>query len=155
MQLFRGRFPFDKFTDEKFRWILDIDGVPFEVYITQERVPEPAPGIIDVTVLVPPENWYTCKLTKLGAKTVGLLTDQDIADLEMIGLSHEELRASGSDSIFGAVQRADEQHTKTVRYNAFRASKDSDFGDPYIPKSLFADSYPSRLLFLVQWVNVT
>jgi hypothetical protein len=153
MRLFRGRFPFDKFTDEKFRWNLDVDGVGFKVYITQERVPIPAPKVIDVIVLVPPENWYTYQLTRLGAKTVGQLSAQDEADLETIGLPQGELRAAGSDSIFGAVQRADDEHTETVRYNAIRASKNSEFGDPYVPKSLFVGPYPPRLLFLVQWIN--
>ena len=153
MRLFRGRFSFDKLTDEKFRWKSDIDGVEFKVYITQERVPKPVPRIIDVTVLVPLDNWYTYKLTRLGAKTVDELSAQDEADLETIGLPQWEIRAAGSDSIFGAVQKADDQHTETVRYNAFRASKDSEFGDPYLPKSLFAGSYPRRLLFLVQWIS--
>lgn len=158
MRLFRGRFRFDKKTDEKFRWILDVNGVQFKVYITQDRVPEYPPALIEVTVLAPPKNddWYSYKLTKLGSKTVDQLTLQEKQALERIGLTEEDLKRAGSDAIFGAVKRAAEgkdQHTETIRYDTFRASKESEFGDPYVPRSVFQGSYPDRLIFLVQWIS--
>lgn len=157
MLLFHGRFPFDKFTDEKFRWKLDVNGVEFKIYITQDRVPLPASKIIDVIVLIPPDSppgdWYTYKLTRLGSKSFGALLEQEKKDLEAIGLSREQIQEMSADSIIGSVQRAEDDHTETVRYNAFRGSEAWEFGDPYIPKSLFKNSYPMRLLFMVQWVN--
>ena len=154
MKLFQGDFFFDKFTDQKYRWIRVIDQVEFKVYITQLRVPDPVPRKINVTVFCVPDppKWETATLTKIGSRTVGTLTDHEKELLCSLGLVAEEWALVGPESIIGAVERANEMHTTTVRYNAFRGSEKWEFGDPYIPKALLRENCPNRLLFLVRWI---
>jgi hypothetical protein len=151
MRIFHGRLRFNKETDEKFRWITSVDGVQFKIYITQDRVPEPIPELIEASVFES-ETLYTYILQRIGRKTVRELTTTDREDLEKIGLTAEHLRTAGGSSILGAVWNPEEEHTQTVRYNAYRGARDLEFGDPYIPKSILREPYPERLLFLIRWL---
>ncbi len=151
MRIFHGRLYFDKETDEKFRWITSVDGVKFKIYITQARVPEPIPEMIEASVFEW-ENLHTYILQRIGRKTVGELDKEDRENFERIGLTAAELLIAGDNSILGAVWKPEEEHTETVRYNAFRRSNELEFGDPYIPKSRLRKPYPERLLFLIRWL---
>lgn len=152
MRIFHGRLFFNKETDEKFRWMASVDGVEFKIYITQDRVPEPVPSKIEVSVF-DSDFLYTYILRRVGRKSVGELSEQDKDDLERIGLTAENLRAAGKDAILGAVWNPKDEHTQTVRYNAYRDLKELEFGDPYVPKSVLREPYPDRLLFLIRWTS--
>jgi hypothetical protein len=155
MRIFHGRLFFDKETDEKFRWKVDIGGVEFKLYITHERVPRPVRETIEVSVFSD-KSLYTNVLMKLGKKSVSQLSDADKAYLDTIGLHDVQIRDAGGDAILGAVVKPkdeDADHTETVRYNAYRHAKELEFGDPYIPKSILGNIYPERLLFLVRWID--
>ena len=140
-----------KLTDESFRWKTLVDGVQFELYIFQERVPRPVPAIIEVSVF-DDKSLFTALLTRVGHKSVRELSNQDKEDLNKIGLTDAHLNVAGGDAIIGAAFKGS-VHTKTVRYNAPRRFKEFEFGDPYVPQSLLREPFPERLLFLVRWVH--
>jgi len=153
MRIFHDRLCLDKKTDESFRWKRDVDGVKFQLYIFQERVPRPVPKIIEVSVF-DDKSLFTALLTRVGRKSVSQLSEIDKSALDTIGLDEAQIRNAGAEAILGAAfkpQGAD--RTKTVRYNASRNFKDLEFGDPYVPKSILRDPYPERLLFLVRWID--
>lgn len=152
MKVFHDRLSFDKETDEKFRWKTSVRGVEFKIYITQDRVPNPVPQEIEASVFEA-DSLFTYVVTKLGKKLVSELTDQDKTDLESIGVKGDQLCAAGESALLGAVWNPHDDHTETVRYNAYRVSEDLEFGDPYIPKSLLRRPYPERLLFLIRWIT--
>lgn len=151
MPIFHGRLVFDKETDEKHRWITPVNGVQFKIYITQKRVPDPVPSEIEASVYAS-KSLYTRSFDWVGGKTVRELSNRDKAELEAIGVDAEALKAAGPEAIFGAVWKPKEDHTETVRYNAYRGVEELEFGDPYIPKSLLREPYPDRLLFLIRWM---
>jgi hypothetical protein len=131
----------------------DIEGVKFQLYIFQQRVPRPVPKIIEVSVF-DDKSLFTALLTKVGRKSVSQLSDQDKIELDKIGLDEAQIRAAGGEAILGAAFKPpNADHTETVRYDASRDFKDLEFGDPYIPKSILREPYPERLLFLVRWVD--
>ena len=154
MRIFNGRLSFDKETDESFRWRKDVDGVKFQLYIFKERVPRPAPKLIEVSVFAHKELYHVL-LTKVGKKSVSELSESDRSDLAKVGVEESHLQTAGASAILGAAFIADDpQRTETVRYNAPRKFKDLEFGDPYIPQSIFLGRpYPERLLFLVRWIE--
>lgn len=151
MRIFHDMLRHDKTTDESFRWKTLVDGVPFSLYIFQERVPRPVPEIIEVSVF-DDKSLFTALLTRVGHKSVGDLSMQDKADLERIGLEASHLQEAGEGAILGAAFKGS-LHTKTVRYNAPRCFKEFEFGDPYVPESVLRCPYPERLLFLVRWID--
>jgi hypothetical protein len=153
MRIFHGRLRFNKETDEKFRWIKDIDGVQFKLYIANERVPDPVPSNIEVSIFSD-KSLYTMVITKLGKKRVGQITDADRCYLETIGLGDAKIAVAGNGAILGAAFLSpDHEHSLTVRYNADRHDQGLKFGDPYIPRSILPAPYPERLLFLVRWLD--
>ncbi len=152
MRIFHDRLILNKETDEKFRWIKSINEVEFKIYIAQRRVPIPVPPVIEASVFAS-EFLYTRSFDWVGGKSVGELSDRDKEELEAIGVSAEALSAAGPEAIFGAVWKPKEEHTETVRYNAYRGVPEMRFGDPYIPKSLLREPYPKRLLFLIHWIT--
>jgi hypothetical protein len=151
MPIFRGRLVFNKETEEKHRWITSVHGVQFKIYITQKRVPEPVPMEIEASVF-DSKFLYRRSLDWVGGKAVRELPDRDRAELEAMGVNAEALKTAGPDAIFGAVWKPKEDHTETVRYNAYRGEEELEFGDPYIPKSLLREPCPDRLLFLIRWI---
>ena len=151
MRIFHDRLHLDKTTDESFRWKKHVDGVPFELYIFQERVPRPVAKIVEVSVFDDP-SLFTALLTRVGYKSVNELSALDKLELKRIGAEESYLRTAGEDAIIGAAFKSD-IHTQTVRYNAPRRFKEFEFGDPYVPKSILREPYPERLLFLVRWVH--
>jgi hypothetical protein len=151
MRIFHDRLRHDRTTDESFRWKQFVDGVPFELYIFQERVPRPVAKVIEVSVFDDP-SLFTALLTRVGRKSVSELSSLDKLELNKIGAEESHLRTAGEDAIIGAAFKGD-IHTKTVRYNALRRFKEFEFGDPYVPKSILREPYPERLLFLVRWVH--
>ena len=152
MRIFHGRLVFDKYTDRKYRWVKDVEGVKFKLYIQEERVPQPCPKIIEVSIFRD-KTIYSNFLGRVGSKTLGELTSFDKDDLAAIGLDEAMMKVAGDRAILGAVHDPDLDHTETVRYNAFRHDPELEFGDPYIPKSVLGDTYPERLLFLVRWID--
>ena len=153
MRIFHNKLVKDKETDEKVRWVRDVDGVPFKLYITQDRVPSPFPNVIEVS-LFHDESLYTSVLTKLGRKRVNQLTDSDRAYLNKIGFDDAQIDMAGGEAILGAAFISpDCGHTETVRYNAGRKVQELEFGDPYIPRSILREPYPERLLFIIRWVD--
>jgi hypothetical protein len=151
MRIFHGRLHYDKATEESFRWKTLVDDVPFELYIYQQRVPEPLAKVIEVSIF-DDQSLFTMLLTRVGRKSVRELSTLDKEDLNKIGLVERYLHVAGDDAILGAAFKSG-IHTKTVRYNAHRRFKELEFGDPYIPKSILREPYPDRLLFLVRWVH--
>ena len=154
MQIFHRKLDINMGEDtvEKYRWITSVNGVPFKIYITQERVPEPFPNAIQASVFAS-EFLYTRSLDWVGGKSVRDLSERDKAELAAIGVSAEALSVAGPEAIFGAVWKPHEEHTETVRYNAYRGVHKLEFGDPYVPKSLLTEPYPKRLLFLIRWIR--
>jgi hypothetical protein len=69
MRIFHGRLDFDKYTDRKYRWVADIDRVKFKLYIKEDRVPNPCPKIIEVSIFQD-RALYTYLLSRVGSKTV-------------------------------------------------------------------------------------
>jgi hypothetical protein len=59
------------------------------------------------------------------------------------------MKVAGDTAILGGVSDPDSDHTKTVRYNAFRHDPAMEFGDPYIPKSVLGDPCSLRLEDLI------
>ena len=80
MRIFHDRLHLDKTTDESFRWRKDVDGVPFKLYIFQERVPRPVPKTIEVSVF-DDKSLFTALLTRVGRKSVSQLSDLEKSDL--------------------------------------------------------------------------
>lgn len=152
MRIFHGRLVFDKYTDRKYRWVADVDGVRFKLYIKEDRVPQPCPKIIEVSIFWD-KGLYSYVLARLGSMSVGELTQYDRNQLNGIGVSDDMLSVAGGAAILGAVNDPDSDHTETIRYNAFRHDPPMEFGDPYIPKSVFGDHIPERLLFLVRFIS--
>ena len=152
VRIFHGRLRFDKDTDRKYRWVTDVDGVKFQLYIQDERVAQPVSDIIEVSIFADKQIYHRT-LSRVGSKTVADLTQVDKDELATIGLTGEMLRTAGATAILGGVQDP-KDHTQTYRYNAFRHDPPMAFGDPYIPKSVFRRSDPpNRLLFLVKWTH--
>jgi hypothetical protein len=153
MRILHGKLFKDKETDEKLRWTKDVDGVPFKLYITQDRIPRPFPNAIEVSMFAD-KSLYTMILTTLGRKRLKQLTDGDRSYLRGIGLGDAQTAVAGEEAILGAAFISpDCDHTETVRYNAGRKVHELEFGDPYIPRSILPKPYPERLLFLVRWLN--
>jgi hypothetical protein len=152
VRIFHGRLVFDKYTERKYRWVKDVDGVKFKVYIQEERVPQPCPKVIEVSIFKDKEL-YSNFLCRVGASTIGELTSFDREDLAAFGLDETKMKVAGHTAILGAVEKPDPDHSETVRYNAYRHDPALEFGDPYIPKSVLGDPYPDRLLFLVRWID--
>jgi len=152
MRIFHNTFSFSKETDEKLRWIRDVDDVAFKIYITKDRVPDPVPNNIEASVF-DSKLLYTVLLKRIGRMNVGELNDFDKYDLQQVGVVDEYLHNAGNDAIFGAVCISQKKHTKTVRYDAYHDSPKLEFGDPYIPKSILRHPYPERLLFLIRWIK--
>jgi hypothetical protein len=148
LRIFHDRLQLDKATDESFRWKKHVDGVPFELYIYQVRVPRPVAKVIEVSVFDDP-SIFTALLTKVGKKSVAELSSLDRLELSKIGVEESYLRVAGDDAIIGAAFKGS-VHTQTVRNNASRRFKELEFGDPYVPQSLLRRPYPDRLLFLVR-----
>lgn len=143
---------FDKYTDRKYRWVKDVDGVRFKLYIQEDRVPQPCPKVIEVSIFRD-KTIYSNLLARVGSKTIGGLTSFDKDDLMAIGLDENMMKIAGTTAILGAVNNPDPNHSETIRYNAFRHDPEMKFGDPYIPRSVLGGDYPERLLFLVRWIN--
>lgn len=152
MRIFHGRLGFDKYSDRSYRWITDVKGVKFKVYIQEDRVPQPYPKIIEVSIFQDKEL-YSHILWRIGSRTVGDLTEFDKDDLFKFGVERTALVTAGDTALFGAVHDPDPDHIDTIRYNAFRHDPALEFGDPYIPKSVLDDPLPERLLFLVRWIS--
>src|SRR5580692_5424120 len=141
MRIFQGTMHQDSETDMSIRWIKAVDGVPFKLYIYRERVPNPVPRTIDVSIFKD-ESLYTRELTRLGRQSVKDLTSSDRAYLSGIGLDESQLVAAGGEAILGAAFLSPRpNHTETVRYNSKRKDKELEFGDPYIPKSILTASW--------------
>jgi hypothetical protein len=143
----------DKETEESVRWIKNIDQVPFELYIYRGRIPRvPPPQAIEVSIFADAKLYHRL-LVKVGRKCVSQLTDEDKSELLAIGLDESQLQFAGKEAIFGAAfkPKRGHIHTKTMRYNA--GHKKLEFGDPYVPQSVFGDSSPDYLLFLVRWID--
>lgn len=152
VRIFHGRLSFDKYTDRKYRWITEIDGVNFKLYVTEDRVPKPHPQIIEVSIFQD-QALFSNLLWRVGSKRLGDLNDLEKGELEKIGLNEGMIITAGKTAIFGAVNDPHSDHTETARYNAYRHAKELEFGDPYIPKSVFISSLPERLLFVVRWIE--
>lgn len=151
MRLFHNILSLDKETSEKIRWVILVEGVPFQLYIHKDRVPKPVAEHIEVSIFSD-KSLFTKLLLKVGKKTVGDLSKEEKSDLNLIGLDDSFLEHAGSNAIIGGTFRPEaHKHTETIRYNAGRYGKELQFGDPYVPISLLPDPYPERLLFLVGW----
>jgi hypothetical protein len=157
MRLFHGTFGRDESTPdrtESVRWTAIVDRVPFKLYINRNRIQRmPPPPQIEVSIFADESKLYDRLLRNVGRKCVSELTSEDKAELRIIGVDDDQLRISGDDAIFGAAFKPVKGHlrTKTVRYNA--GKKGLEFGDPYIPQSIFASTFPRYLLFLVRWAT--
>ena len=152
MRIFHDRLAFDKYTDRKYRWVKDVDGVKFKLYIQEERVPQPCPKVIEVSIFRD-NKIYSNVLARVGSRTIAELTSFDRDDLAAVGLDETMMKVAGGTAILGAVEKPDPHHTETIRYSAFRHDPAMEFGDPYIPKSVLSDPLPDRLLFLVRWID--
>lgn len=152
MLIFHGRLRFDKYTDRSYRWITDVHGVKFKVYIQEDRVPRPCPRVIEVS-LFQDKKLFSKVLWQVGSHTLGELTSFEKDELVAIGLDEATVKVAGETAILGAVHNPDPDHSETVRYNAYRHDPTLAFGDPYIPKSVLGEPLPERLLFLVRWIE--
>jgi hypothetical protein len=127
-------------------------GVKFQLYIIKKRVPEPIPDKIEVSIFSHKELYHR-DVTRLGKKSIKDLSAEDGAYLDRIDLNESRIKVAGPDAILGAAyfnQKSNPIHT--VRYNAGR-HESLEFGDPYIPRSIFEDKCPPYLLFLVRWLH--
>ena len=91
-------------------------------------------------------------VSRLGKMSVKDLATADKAFLHGIDLIHSRLSIAGPDAILGAAyldKKAVPIHT--IRYNG-GLKQSLEFGDPYIPRSVFDGTYPPYLLFLVRWL---
>ncbi|MGE4056246.1 MAG: hypothetical protein AB7F99_15740 [Vicinamibacterales bacterium] len=112
-----------KATDNKLRWSSDVDGVKFQLYIPQGRVPKPWPRQLHVTIAVPEAG---------GAET------------------RSPGQESLEKPIACIVEKVAE-HTETVHYRPLGDQESWELGEPYIPFGLLPDEVPSRLLVQVVW----
>ncbi len=115
-----------KVTEKKLRWIADINGAPFELYIPKRRVPEPWPVQIIVTVT-----------DDFRRPHVNFHSNQD--------------RSKPIQAIITKVVK----HTRTVRYRPHGDNNEWEIGEPYIPKEILEaispSSIPERLQIEVRW----
>jgi len=114
-------------TANKLRWHVDIEGVPFSLYIPKRRVPMPWPRQIAVSVSATPMN--------LGGPSYGSVTETSIDPrLPIVALLQLE---------------AERKHT--VRYRPLGDVKTWEVGKPYIPYSLLPESAPKLIQLEVRW----
>lgn len=153
MRIFHDRLRIDKETDESVRWVKDVDGVPFELYIFRGRIPRVTPPTVIEVSIFSDKKLYHRTLWNLGRKSVGQLTSEDKAELHAIGLDENRLQVAGKEAVFGAAFKPDKGHvhTRTMRYDG--GPKEWEFSDPYVPQSLLEDPSPNYLLFLVRWID--
>ncbi len=113
-----------KETDRKLRWAGEVDGVPFELYVPKEQVPDPWPGRICVEI-------------------------QDIDEAQQF---RDGVRVSLEDPIVERV-RWYKNLTQTARYRPSGDSSSWQIGEPYIPYVLLADPPQRELLIRILWDN--
>jgi hypothetical protein len=151
MRIFHDILTRDKITDESIRWMRLISGVKFQLYIIKWRVPEPVPDKIEVSIFSHKELYHR-DVTRLGKKSIKDLSAEDRVYLDRIDLNESRIRVAGPDAILGAAYFNEKSDPiNTVRYNAGR-DESLEFGDPYIPRSIFEGKCPPYLLFLVRWL---
>lgn len=120
---------FNKETEMKWRWIADINGVEFKIYVQKWRTPEPIPDKILVKI-GSPEDAFENKLK---------YTQKEIE--ESPELKHEP--------IYEIVKKTDIM-TETIRYNPIIERNDWELGEPYIPFELIPGE-PNKLAIQVIW----
>lgn len=117
----------DKETDNKVRWSVEVDGVPFSLYVPKWRVPEPWPARIRVGIR--PDTAEVLPSTSRDAVTVA-----------------PEARRRPIEVRVARV----EDKTETIRYAPVEHGSDAEIGEPYIPKS-FTEDGEERLVVSVTW----
>lgn len=109
-------------TLNKIRWTVKVEGVSFHLYIPKRRVPQKIPKGLLVVV----DETIPRRVTQTGF----LHTDYPIK----------------------VVVELKEIKTKTVRYRPPGDNSNNwEIGEPYIPKDLLSEPYPSRLYIEVRW----
>lgn len=93
LRIFHDRLTHDKYTDRKHRWVKLIEAAKFQLYIVEDRVPEPTPKIIEVSIFAH-KTVYSKVLNQVGYKSVDDLTEPDKNDLAGIGLSDDMIQIS-------------------------------------------------------------
>jgi hypothetical protein len=117
----------DKETDNKVRWMVDVDGVRFSLYVPKWRVPEPWPRRVRVSIQ--PDS--TEVLPTLSRSAVA------------------ETPTSRRRPISARVAFVEDK-TETIRYAPVDPSPDEELGNPYIPKALTRGG-ADRLVVSVAW----
>lgn len=116
----------DKETDNKLRWIADIDGVEYKLYIPKSRVPDPPPCRLKVELY--PEG-----------------TEQP--EIYSANFAKD---ADNSSPIICVIEKY-EKVGHTARYRPTGNPDTWEIGEPYIPYSLLGKPVPERLIIKVTW----
>jgi hypothetical protein len=142
MRTFNCEPSLDKSTDNKLRWLENVDGVKFKMYIPKSRVPNPTPRMIAVDIY-DATSIPDSRLSVLGNTAERKRVLQDVG-------AHLDYTTESGQPIVAAL-RWYSDHTQTVRYQPFGDQTDWEIGEPYIPISELGDTYPKRIVLVVRF----